>query len=314
MAMVFWVVFLGVLGSSYGDCKDRATHAECDFWQRKGLCSTQRDRMEYWCPKTCGLCGGGGGGTGPDPGQCGISPVKSTRIIGGVDAIPGAWPWIASLQFRNSHFCGGTLLSPKWVLTASHCVGKISSYNMRDWTIKMGAHDHRRQEPSVQRRNIVRVIKNPNWNERTLYGDHTLLELSSPVQLNSRVNIACLPQRGVYPPLGKNCVLAGWGSITHPGRPASVLQQTKLPVVQSNKCKYNPEVVCVGKGFGTGPDGRQWPNACRGDSGGPLVCQRSDGRWQVDGVASFVYTYCKYYTGYSPVNKYLDWINSHIRS
>ena len=78
------------------------------------------------------------------------------------------------------------------------------------------------------------------------------------------------------------------------------------------RCRYDSEVVCVGLGSGEQPNGKQHPNACRGDSGGPLVCQRSNGHWQLEGVASFVYTYCKYYTGYSPVNKYLDWIKSFI--
>lgn len=265
-----------------------------------------RERMRYWCPKTCDLCGGDG--------NCGISPVQQTRIIGGVNAVPGAWPWIASLQYNQRHFCGGTLLTPKWVLTASHCVGNINQGNLYSWTIKMGAHDHRVQEPSVQRVHIKRVIKNPNWNPNSLKGDLTLLELSTPVTLNKRVNIACLPQKGVYPPLGKECMLAGWGSVTHPGGAWHTLQQVKLPVVEMSRCRNHMEDVCVGKGFKPQPSGRQQPNACRGDSGGPLVCQRSDGTWQLDGVASFVYTYCKYYTAYAPVNKYLDWVNSYIKS
>ena len=106
---------------------------------------------------------------------------------------------------------------------------------------------------------------------------------------------------------------AGWGSIRHPGRPHHTLQQSKLPVVESSRCRHQREVVCVGKGFGTQSNGRQHPNACRGDSGGPLVCQKSDGTWQLEGVASFVYEYCKYYTGYSPVNKYLSWIQGYLR-
>ena len=54
-------------------------------------------------------------GTVPNTTQCGISPVQGARIVGGHDALPGAWPWIASLQHWNSHICGATLLTPKWV-------------------------------------------------------------------------------------------------------------------------------------------------------------------------------------------------------
>ena len=105
----------------------------------------------------------------------------------------------------------------------------------------------------------------------------------------------------------------GWGRLNHPGASPDQLQQAKLPVVKSphRGCHNNREVVSVGRGFDKQPDGKQHPNACRGDSGGPLMCQQPDGRWKVEGVASYVYTYCKYYTAYAPVNKYLSWIKQY---
>lgn len=55
------------------------------------------------------------------PGSCGIRP--STRIVGGARARPGDWPWQAQIRsFRfGSPFCGGSLISPQWVVSASHC-------------------------------------------------------------------------------------------------------------------------------------------------------------------------------------------------
>ncbi|CAK6979537.1 proproteinase E-like [Scomber scombrus] len=50
-----------------------------------------------------------------------------TRVVNGVDARPYSWPWQISLQYRSGssyyHTCGGTLLSPNWILTAGHCIG-----------------------------------------------------------------------------------------------------------------------------------------------------------------------------------------------
>ena len=109
-------------------------------------------------------------------------------------------------------------------------------------------------------------------------------------------------------------LLQGWGITSHTANTrTSTLQQTVLPVVQSphKGCHGSREVVCVGNGFGTRPDGSQHANACRGDSGGPLVCEKN-GRWSVEGVASYVHTYCKYYTAYAPVNKYLDWMKLYV--
>ena len=55
-------------------------------------------------------------------GGCGFRP--SSRIVGGEDAPRGAWPWQAMLRGSPTGgvFCGGTLVAPQWVVTASHCV------------------------------------------------------------------------------------------------------------------------------------------------------------------------------------------------
>ena len=54
-------------------------------------------------------------------GGCGIRP--STRIVGGTSARHGDWPWQAMLRTSQGYsYCGGTLVAPQWVVTATHCV------------------------------------------------------------------------------------------------------------------------------------------------------------------------------------------------
>jgi len=88
-----------------------------------------------------------------------------------------------------------------------------------------------------------------------------------------------------------------------------ILHQIKLPVVKTPNrgCHNNPEVICAGSGWDLSA-----PVACKYDSGGPFVCQGDDGRWVLDGVTSFNYDYCKYFTGFVPVGKYRDWIDQFI--
>uniref|UniRef100_A0A7M5X1N2 Peptidase S1 domain-containing protein n=4 Tax=Clytia hemisphaerica TaxID=252671 RepID=A0A7M5X1N2_9CNID len=260
---------------------------------------------------------GGNGGDNNANAKCGISKVAQSRIVNGVEAKAGAWPWIVSLQSSGgsrTHFCGGTILTPNWILTASHCVERNKN-NPGYFHVVAGAHDKSRQESSKQKAVGKRVIMHPNYGQGgALNADVALIELRTPLRLNDRVVKACMPQQGVYPKVGKNCYIAGWGTTTHPGNSPNRLQQAKLPVVGTphRGCHNNREVVCVGLGFGKQSDGKQHPNACRGDSGGPLMCQQSNGSWTVEGVASYVYTYCKYYTAYAPVNKYLPWIKQYV--
>lgn len=50
-------------------------------------------------------------------------PSLDSRIVGGVDAEPNSAPWMVSLQWgivRPSHFCGGSIIRPNWVLTGNN--------------------------------------------------------------------------------------------------------------------------------------------------------------------------------------------------
>lgn len=56
------------------------------------------------------------------PAACGLRMGYSSRIVGGNTSSPAQWPWQASLQFQGYHLCGGSVITPMWIVTAAHCV------------------------------------------------------------------------------------------------------------------------------------------------------------------------------------------------
>ncbi|CAF3745911.1 unnamed protein product [Rotaria sp. Silwood1] len=134
---------------------------------------------------------------------CGRQTIhpSNQRIVGGVEAIAHSWPWIVSLQSRD-HFCGGTLIDNRHVLTAAHC---ISSTNFR-----VIAGLHRRTDvngPRSQNRRVLRVFVHEQYNSRTEANDIALVRLAQPVQFNNYVSAICLP--GPNPQESQRVTVAG---------------------------------------------------------------------------------------------------------
>ncbi|XP_076205080.1 LOW QUALITY PROTEIN: chymotrypsinogen 2-like [Aptenodytes patagonicus] len=244
--------------------------------------------------------------------RCGVPAITPVihgynRIINGEPAVPGFWPWQVSLQrYDNFHFCGGSLISENWVVTAVHCGVRTTD------TMVVGAYDQTSPSPDEQRLTIEKippVFKNPRFNMLTIHDDITLLKLATPARLSARVSPVCLPQATDYFPGGMTCVTTGWG-LTDPNASGTlaVLQQVALPLLTNAQCKQYwgyriaDVMVCTGANSAS---------SCMGDSGGPLVCQK-DGTWTLVGIVSWGSSTCDPNMPgiYARVTMLCNWINS----
>lgn len=56
------------------------------------------------------------------------SSSQGSRIIAGEPAAPGQFPWQVGVYYRRPtgglFFCGGSLVSDRYVLTAAHCAAE----------------------------------------------------------------------------------------------------------------------------------------------------------------------------------------------
>ena len=254
-----------------------------------------------------------------DDKQVPLEPIDATsKILGGVQAAPGAWPWIAALLYANdsnvfsAQFCSGVLIDKSWVLTAAHCVQGMSAQGIQ---VAVGAWDLTAFTGS---RTPVRSIRiHPQFSSTSLYNDIALVELSVPSSIQP---IALFSGESVdnTPPtlLGKLVTVLGWGvadSTTSWYYP-EILRQVSLPVVADSTCNdiyinpVLPSQFCAG--YWEGKD------ACEGDSGGPAVVQ-VDGHWVHAGIVSAGVScqeYFGWYGKYTRTSAYLSFIRQYAPS
>jgi len=285
---------------------------------KNGMCRVHAAHYKKWCPKTCGYCVATPPPytippmtNGPLP-TCGKPEVQGSRVISGDDAVPNSWPWQVRLFKNKRGICGGTLVHPRWVITAAHCISRGT------FTIRVGDHDLLKKEGTESEYKISKVIVHPGWDRRSLNNDIAMLKVSRPVIFTREVSSACLPETDVKP--GAECYITGWGKIQHPGRGHNILQQAMLPVVDSKTCEkknkqilgrpVTPQMICAGDG------GKTKKSGCHGDSGGPFVC-RQNGKWELHGAVSHGSPRCEStetYTVFSRITAFRTWIDDNMQN
>jgi len=219
------------------------------------------------------------------------------KIVGGVEAAKGEFPFIVSLQGSyGGHFCGGSLIKKDWVLTAAHCVPAGIK------TVVAGLYDQS-QTQSVEKFAVDKVIAHPDYNKKPQDYDYALVHIVGaskypPIALNRAV----LPAK-------VDLVTAGWGYTEENGEIPNVLRKVTVPLVSAEACSaaypgsITDRMLCAGLEAG-GKD------SCQGDSGGPLLVG-SGASAKLAGVVSWGEGCArpKKFGVYSKVSAVLTWID-----
>ncbi|XP_043509721.1 clotting factor B-like isoform X1 [Frieseomelitta varia] len=257
-----------------------------------------------------------------DDEECGVRNSGKYRVVGGEEALPGRWPWMAAIFLhgskRTEFWCGGSLIGSRYILTAAHCTRdhRQRPFAARQFTVRLGDIDlERNDEPSAPETYAVKHIHaHPKFSRVGFYNDIAILELTRTVRKSPYVIPICLPQLHYRKErfAGARPTVVGWGTTYYGGKESTVQRQAVLPVWRNEDCNaayFQPitsNFLCAGYSQG-GKD------ACQGDSGGPLML-RADGRWIQIGIVSFG-NKCGEpgYPGvYTRVTEYVDWIKSNL--
>merc|ERR1712051_254666 len=220
----------------------------------------------------------------------------------------------------SEHYCGGTILDAKTILSAAHCFPKgdegvegkqimAGSVNVQDTT-------------TSQRIPMDKIIKNTKfpWASEHMKNDIIIIKLKSPLKFNDKVQPACLPDAASFVRAQASkqmAVLSGWGGLKDKGETPNLLQFLPLPIFPNGKCggmydgAFGDSMFCAGYAKG-GKD------SCQGDSGGPLVMPKSSS----DDTA-IIYGVVSWGSGcaspnlpgvYARVTKFVDWIKKNMDS
>ncbi|XP_060650966.1 serine protease snake [Drosophila nasuta] len=241
-------------------------------------------------------------------------------IVGGQPADPKEFPHMARIGHfdgQRQHiewFCGGTLISHQFVLTAAHCFeseqGEVNVVRLGDLEF-----DSEQDDALPKNYGVQYYYQHPNFNSPELYNDIGLIKLAESVIFDRYKHPACLPFES-----GQKInefIAVGWGSTNLAGRSSAKLLKVKLDRVADDVCRrvlepseeyptgFTPiSQMCVGSS--------KPMDTCNGDSGGPLLVyhQEYPCMYHVMGITSAGISCGTPHipSVYTRVHYYLDWI------
>ncbi|KAJ2785783.1 hypothetical protein H4R18_000329 [Coemansia javaensis] len=202
------------------------------------------------------------------------------RIMGGSDANYNDYTFIVYMyNEKEKTFCGGSIISDDWILTAAHCIKTATKDQM---LVYVGMAEYKLDIAKGTK--VAEVRTHPRYNDQTMANDIALIRLQQPVS-GKGVSSIQIDSSSVGD--GVTVTALGWGYTSPTSKKASpqlkkgdfkTLSQQQCGSIDSGFTGNNGPRICVAADRG--------PDTCPGDSGGPLIRQVG-GKNVLVGITSF---------------------------
>ncbi|XP_053684974.1 polyserase-2-like [Sabethes cyaneus] len=224
--------------------------------------------------------------------QCGKLNRRAGFVIN-ADETENVWPWhVAVYNASDKYVAGGTIVSERYVLTAAHVTFRNEHIALHpdELHVRMGIHDLSNPQNYTRYRNVSKIIRYPNYDNKLLMNDLALLELEESIEFNVFISPICLwPVDG--PDLesiaaSQQGTVVGWG-LTENSTVSEVLREAKMSIIDFQSCAENTksfqQLLAKGKNYCAGNRGET--TVCRGDSGGGMYFM-IDFTWYLRGIVN----------------------------